>query len=510
MFVKFVSLLVTLDQVIKFGRCRFQLLFMARIRDVDRDRYLPHRLQRIVFDHSWYISTQLNYTQLLPYFLIPKYNFLSNEELQQLNELRTDQQKANKLLLLLRAKPISAFRKFVACLVEENEHLGHEDLSRRLLCATPPLALTVVKKIKQLVSKKDRMEWLMKNQDSPRPFIQAAGSTSSINAIATCGKPGPEPPMSLIEYRGCLTRKKYDKLDRRLWDYFSNGWYDDLDKLTRQLADNHKAPIDLRIIGKWFEALIVMHRDGSYETCLKNVLQPALEMCSQPEVQNQNILEGRINQRMAQVCLMMGRKKEAEFYLEKAEGLLQHVARGYDRVNMFCRRAKILCATSDNREEIEEAFNKALDNVMQDDSFALASYPSICLSKAAFHLKISFGSKPTTSDTQKLLCPDVSQKDIIKARKTLQDLPSQMILLHMRKCERKLLDGELCRLDGKPDLAIQIFTDVIKESTAKLGNIAAIALHRLGIIQSEISTDSFIDEVLEGMPEVPKLSITPC
>jgi len=479
---------------------------MARLSgDVDIDRHLQsHRLRKIVFDHSRHISTQLNYTQLWPYLLTPKYNFLNDKELQQLDELHTNQQKANKLLLFLRAKPISAFRKFIACVVEENEHLGHEDLSRRLLCTTPPLAPIVVKKIKQLVSKKDRMEWLMKlNEDSSRPFMQAR-STSTISITASC-KPGPELPMRLIEYRGCLTRSKYDKLDRRLWDYFSNGWYDDLDKLMRRLTENRQAPIDLRVVGKWFEALIVMHRDGSYKACLE-ILQPILEMCSEPEVQNQNILEGRIYQRMAQICLTMGSKKEAELYFEKAEGLLQFVAHGYDRANMFCRRAKILCATSENREEIEGAFDKALDNVTQDDSFALASYPSICLSKAAFHLRISFGSKPTTSDTKKLLCPDVSQEDIMKARKTLQDLPSQMILLHMRKCERKLLEGELYRLDGKPDLAIQIFTEVVQESS-KLGNITAIAQHRLDVIQSEINVDN---EVLEGMPEVPKLSITPC
>ena len=475
--------------------------------DYDRLNYVnrhwqSYRLRRAVFDHSRHISTQLNFTQLWPYLLTPKYNFLTDEELKQLDELSTDRQKANKLLLLLRAKPNRAIRKFIACIVEENEHLGHEDLSKRLLCAASSLAPTEIKEIKQLVKKKDRMENLIKSRDFI-PLMRRSISATVAEPVA-CNKPGPEPPMSLIDYRGCLSRNKYDNLDRRLWDYFSTGRYDDLTELAQRLTANDKAPIDLKIIGKWFEALIVMHRDGSYETCLKSVLQPALEMCSHPEVQNQNILEGRIYQRMAQVCLMMGRKKQAELYLEKAEELLQCVGRGYDRANMFCRRAKILCATSENGEEIERAFNIALDNVTQDDSFALASYPSICLSKAAFHLKISFGSKPTTSNTQKLLCPEVTQDDIMKARKTLQDLPSHMILLHMRKCEHKLLDGELMRLDGKPDLAIQIFTEVVQEST-KLGNITAIAQHRLDIIQSEKNVDSCIDEVLDGMPEVPRL-----
>ena len=457
-------------------------------------------LQWVVFDHSRLISTQLNFTQLWPHFVTPKYNFLTDEELKQLEELKTNQQKANKLLFLLRAKPICAFRKFVACLVKEDEHLGHEDLSRRLLRSALSLAPIEVKKIKQLVDKKHRFEWLITDSRKLSPIR----ATSTAVAV-TYSVSGPELPMTLIDYRGCLSMSKYDKLDRRLWEYFSNGKYDDLGKLTQRLAMNDKAPIDLKIIGKWFEALILMHRDGLYEKCLENVLQPALEMCSQPEVQNQNILEGRIYQRMAQVCLVMGEKGKAGVYLEKAEGLLQFVGRGYDRANMFCRRAKILCATSGNREEIEQAFSEALDNVSEDDSFMLASKPSICLSKAAFHLKISFGSKPNTSDTQKLLCPKVAEEDIMKARATLQELPSHMILLHMRKCERKLLDGELMRLEGQTDLAIQKFNEVLEEG-AKLNNIVAIAQHRLDVIQSETDIDCCIDEVLEGMPKVPKLA----
>ena len=446
-------------------------------------------LKEALFAYSKRLREQLNFTQLQAHFLIPKYKFLSDEELKQLNELPTDRQKANTLLVILQTeKSWDEIRNFLACVFDEDEHSGHTDLSQLLQSKLPAEEVT---EIKQLI-------------ESPYSHRYSERSVSickmSQSDMMTDG-PRPELPMTLIQYRGCLVRKKYDKLDRRLWDDFSNGRYDELEVLVQRINTSTMAPIDVKIIGRWFQSLISMHRDGSYETSL-NILQPALAMCSEPTVQNRNILEGRICQRMAQVCLVMGKKEEAMKYFDRAKELLQFVARGYEKVNMFCREAKIMCATTpEKRKEIEEMFCKALENISEDDSFALASTPSIVISKAAFHLGISFGSKPSNSDVEKSLLPMVSLEDERKARDTLKRLPISNVLLTMRKCEYKLLDGELKRCEGDTHAAIQIFKEVVCESeAAKLDNIVANAQHRLDVMDKEREWDNCIDEILEGSP----------
>lgn len=448
-------------------------------------------LKKRIFCYSRELSEQLNFTQLLPLFLTPKYKFLSCEELEQLDEQRTDQQKANKLLVILQTKPWRAIRRFLACVFDEDEHSGHEDLSRLFQSVLPP---EEIKKVKRLIRKPTARTY---------HCVRYGERSISVSSVSQRGVipdgPRPELPMALIQYEGCLVRQSYIKLDQQLWDHFGNGRYDELETLTQRINASVKAPVDVKIIGRWFQALISMHRDGNYETCLNDILQPALDMCSEPSVQNRNILEGRICQRMAQASLVRGRKEEAMKYFDRAKELLQFVARGYEKVNMFCREAKIMCATTpERRKEIEEMFCKALENVSDDDSFALASTPSIILSKAAFHLRISFGSKPSTSDIEKSLLRQVSSEDIQKARDTLKSLPSSQVLLTMRKCELKLLDGELKRLEGEPDAAIQIFQEVICESeSAKLGNIVANAQHRLNVIEKEAEWDDSIEEILE-------------
>ena len=454
-------------------------------------------LKRTIFDHSKALSEQLNFTQLVPNFLTPKYNFLSKEELKQLNKLPTDKQKANELLVILKTTRRSSrqLRKFLACVFDEGEHAGHEDLSKLFQSVLPP---EEVEKIRDLMRKPRGKP--VRTQLSGEKSVHVMPKPQSSMTVADGSRP--ELPMTLIQYEGCLVMESYCKLDRKLWDNFSNGNYDDLETLTQRIDASAKAPIDIKIIGKWFQSLISMHRDGSYETCLNDLLQPALDMCSGPKVQNRNILEGRICQRMAQVFLVMGRKQEAMAYFDRANGLLQFVARGYDKVNMFCRQAKIMCATMpERRKEIEDMFCKTLENVKDDDSFALASKPSIILSMAAFHLRISFGSKPSEGDIEKSLLPKVCSEDVGKARGVLNRLPSEQVLLTMRKCEYKLLNGELLRLEGETHKAIETFEEVICESkAAKLDNIVANAQHRRDVIEKEEEWDQSIEEILEGCP----------
>ena len=451
-------------------------------------------LRNKIFYHSRALSEQLNFTQLLPYFSTPGYQFLNNEELNKLDELRTDKLKANKLLVILKSKPWYAIRRFLACVFDEDEHSGHEDLSRLFQSVLPP---EEVKKIKKLMRKP------IARRNYCNCCNRGCRSTSVTShrrmVVVQHDGPRPELPMTLVQYEGCLVMKSYEKLDRTLWDHFSNGRYDDLATLTWRIDASAKAPTDIKIIGRWFESLILMHRDGNYKKCLRDILKPALGMCSGSKVQNRNILEGRICQRMAQVYLVMGKKEKATKYFDRAKGLLQFVARGYEKVNMFCREAKVMYATMpEKRKEIEEMFGMALGSVSEDDSFALASIPSITLSKAAFHLRISFGSKPSTSDIEKVLLPRPSADDVNKARDVLKRLPISNVLLTMRKCEYKLLDGELKRLDGETVAAIQTFEEVICESeTAKLNNIVASAKHRLHVIKTEREWDESMKEILD-------------
>jgi tetratricopeptide (TPR) repeat protein len=223
-------------------------------------------------------------------------------------------------------------------------------------------------------------------------------------------------------------------------------------------------------------------------------------MCtSDDKVVNATILKGRILQRMAQIYLVSGNKKEAVSCFEHASECLQFVGRGYDRGNMLCRRAKILSATSpEKREEIEATYIEALQNVSDSDSFVLASKPSLILSKAAFHLHISFGVK---INPDSILEPEIHTNDMEKAQIALSALSEDMILLDMRKCEHKLIQAELLRLSEKYSEAIDLFSAVIEDSSSKnLINLTSIATQRRSLSCIELDKIKLTDELLKDLP----------
>ncbi len=112
---------------------------------------------------------------------------------------------------------------------------------------------------------------------------------------------------------------------------------------------------------------------------------------------------------------------------ERAKNELQFVGRGYDKTNLFCREAKVLSATQPScREHIENVYDKALSTLLT-------------LSKAAFHLHFSFGSKP--DNKSKRTTPDAM--DIQKAKDALKDLvESEHIFIEMRRLEYDLIQAE--------------------------------------------------------------------
>ena len=244
-----------------------------------------------------------------------------------------------------------------------------------------------------------------------------------------------------------------------------------------QADSDFRAEVDCQIVAMWFNSLILMHRDGGYSSAIKELIE-ALALCEQDDCINRTILEGRIYQRMAQNYLMMGIKDLAMKHFELAKDRLQMVGRGYDKANMFCREAKVMSAMEPHRRgEIESAYDRALCALEKDDPYFLASFPSVTLSKAAFYLQVSFGSKASGGHC----LPDIHPTCIAKAQQTLDTIDEkEHILLEMRRFEYNFLRGELCRLQGKEAEARDMFTALTRTpGSTKVKNILSLAEQRL-------------------------------
>lgn len=405
--------------------------------------------------------------ELLKYTTIPDLEFLEDDEYDHVWKL-TDQcpseQVASRILGLLRRRKGSRreddFRKFVACIVRASEHRGHQDI------------------LKGIQSKLPRKEWsLIQNivdeseTPEPSPYTTPQHSpTPSHHKILQ----SPEKPVTLISLQGQLVEEKFLEVERKLWLSFSKGSYDNLECLiTGVHKECGQFDADCRVVALWFESLVMMHRHVKYEDAIQK-LDTALDLI--PSCVNETILEGRILQRKAQINLMRGLKNVGSKDFEMAKQRLQFVGRGYDKTNMYCREAKILSATEPHkRTDIEKVYQDALGTLEKDDPYFLASYPSVTLSKAAFHLHFAFGSKLTSKDQ----IPTVSVDDIQKAKETLAGFnEEEYILIDMRRFEYDLIQAELCRLEGSKGEARKRFTK-LQYAGGKTGNIASIATHRL-------------------------------
>lgn len=230
-----------------------------------------------------------------------------------------------------------------------------------------------------------------------------------------------------------------------------------------------------------------MHRDHRYEDAIKMLRRAK---CLTKESDNEIILKGRIRQRMAQISLMQNEKIYATKLFEKAKEDLQFVGRGYDKTNMFCREAKVLSATYANvtepqkRKDIEKVYEQALCTLEKDDPYFLASFPSVTLSKAAFHLHFAFGSK-ALEDSEP---PAVSNEDIRKARETLKDfIEEEHILIDMRRNEYDFLQAELCRLEGNVQEAHIRLTKITSMPKKTVKNVSSLAKHRLNYVTRSLS-----------------------
>lgn len=408
------------------------------------------RLLRQIKSYASDIKKYLKFRSLLPVFQMPHLQFLTDDEL----KLFTHQQKkgvsdstlANDLLIILDRDCPDSARKFIACLLKEKEHRGHSYLAELLMRKAP------------------------------------SAEIKKIQAILVCRNPITRNDRWLMEPQGSLRSRGFVALDRKLWSYFNASEYTKLSKLTADMKRHQRSTNDLTIVAMWFDSLISMHKDGDHAASISKHLLPALELCRNAE--NRLILEGRIYQRMGQLYLVQGLQELAVRCIEQADSYLQFVSRGYEKVNMLCRRAKLLSAThTDQRDMIEDLYIKALAAINEDDPFISASRPSIIMSTAAFYLRISFGSKPSAMD----LPPYVPKTDIAKAKAILARLPDNEVVHEMRKCELKILTAELSRLEGAPQqVLLHHFGEVLCDAQKlNLYNLVAIAKHRIQSVEQQ-------------------------
>jgi len=472
---------------LKFGRSHIIVVCMASSKftggaDVISTVKSGHSFKSVkiaVLSRARRIYSLVKVDELLPEFVIPDCCFLTPEELERLHKISGDSKKARELLLLLKRKGSQAARKFVVCLMLEPEHCGHQELATELM---DNLSRKEQQTIKTIVAN-----------------VNLVGSEKSKITAVQADSVSVEKPLPPIELRGPLKGKKYAEVDRRLWLYLQQSQYELFYKLTARMKERSDVP-EYQIVGMWFESVAYVHTNKDHQKCINGLLKPALELCKNPKVMNNNILEGRLHQRMSQVLLMLGNKQEAVLHFRKAEWLLQFVGRGYDKVQLFLRKAKILSATEPHDKHlVEKMYNSALENISDDDPFAFSCQPSVYLSKAAFHLGFSFGSKPLPTVEP----PDIPQHNIDKAREALTALSLRRIqLFSMRQFELELVSAELLRLERRNHEALETFRSVKQRSKeSNLDNLVAVAEHRITYLETEVLNDRVIDELLAGFPE---------
>lgn len=407
--------------------------------------------------------------------------FLTQDEERELYNLQDNHEPRerviDRLLYFLKAKGDDrdhVCRQFVACIVYTAEKTrAHQDLKKIFRAKLPYHEWNLIEDLLRDINESP----LPSPYRTPKP--QSRDVLNSVrehhDSVESPGRPFP-----LIPLQGQLAEKnEFATIEWDLWQSFSKGDYDTLEKTVLGIRGDQtfKEEVDCQIVAMWFNSLIIMHRDGEYSGAIKE-LTDALLLCDKKNCVNQTILQGRIYQRMTQNYLMMNLKDLAEKTFELAKERLQMVERGYDKVNMFCRKAKIMSAHEPHkRKEIEDTYDLALRALEPDDPYFLASFPSVTLSKAGFYLKVSFGSKGSGGSS----LPEVYPADIAKAEETLQTIDEkEHILLEMRRFEHKFLCAELCRLKGEQEKARELFTDITSTSgSEKVKNILSLAKQRL-------------------------------
>ena len=401
--------------------------------------------------------TLLNFDALRVHLWHNRLRFLTDAEIKQIKKETTYERRSTELMELLAEKreDVRILRRFVACLMVEKTHTGHQELVEMMI---EKISLREYKKIMRIVHGVGK-GWGRLTQ-----------------------------PVALIELEGYLKSRKFSKFEEKLWDKYHSGRFDEVKELVDcelALPENRDDPdrIDLQIFGLLFKSTACIQQSGSIASFGEAIdeLFHALELCGDPRTQNRIVLEGRVRQRIAQVLLYRNRKRSANEYLEMAEQSIVLVGERYDRSKFYLRRAKLLSVdTTTSREEIERLYGLAMCTLDPDDAYYHVCHPSVCLSKAAFHLHIAFGSDPASNNP-----PPVSEEDLTSAKDVAVTLRENAIeAMPKRKCEYKLIAAEIYRLEGDYDLAREAFQEAIVESEAsKYTTVLNHAKRRLQLLE---------------------------
>ena len=373
----------------------------------------------------------INFNSLQSHLWHPHLRFLTRSEIKRVSKMTAPSTAARELMQLVfeRMKDARKLRQFVACLMIEQTHLGHGELVKQLECTVPQYELT---RIARMVR----------------------------NITGRAVKPVPYTFLS-----GYLTSEQFRNLDSTLWKCYHDGQFDKL----REIADAELSCVDnasnhdLQIYCCLFKATACVQGSSSERAFGGALLDlgKAYDMCEESD--NRMVLEGRVKQRLAQVYLYHGLKRQAKEYLEQAEQSIVLVGVPFDRSKFYLRRAKVLAVQQPNaRHEIEQLYGLAMSTLDPDDTDSYAvCMPSVGLAKAAFHLNIAFSSNPIEP------LPEVSDDELMKAKEVaveLYKLPLEYSAMPRRRCEYRLVLGEIYRLEGNIDLAMETLGDAVTMS----------------------------------------------
>lgn len=109
-------------------------------------RTLVSKFQELADD----ICCNLNFDTLFSKLLNPKLRFLSKKQLKSLHQFKkthTDADVARELLTILDQQPPASTRRFITCLLMDDDHRGHEDIAKILMDRIPSVEANRIRRL---------------------------------------------------------------------------------------------------------------------------------------------------------------------------------------------------------------------------------------------------------------------------------------------------------------------------------------------------------------------------
>lgn len=221
-------------------------------------KVLVEKLQELAYD----ICHHLNFDCLFPVLLHPKLRFLSPKQLRSLHYLKrrthTDADVARELLTILDQQPAFSTRRFIACLLVEEDHRGHEDIAKRLM---DTISSNEANRIRRLVARvKDRSPIRHSTRhdfDLPWDSNQLVG-----NDIV--------------------------QRDKELQSIFKSG------ETRHMVADERSDNGDIRILEELYQGLDWIHKSSMQKSDIAEFFIKLFAKCQELDSPNCGILKSRI------------------------------------------------------------------------------------------------------------------------------------------------------------------------------------------------------------------------